>query len=279
MNKRKGGLGKGLGALLEDYKDDTSAAIREVQIELIKKSPYQPRVCINPNSIVELAQSIKENGLIEPLVVRFVHSYYELIAGHRRLEALRSCGYTKVPVYVLDISDRQAAQLTIVENIQREDLNPLDLASSLQTLIQEFSITHEECASSIGKSRVYVTNSLRLLQLDEESKRALQNNEIQEGHARLLLSIKEIEDRSRVLSYLIENRLTVKELSQYILKTCGKRKQKVVRFPHYKEQERVLHEFLHKPVKVFHNQITIRFKDEEELREIFKHFQLPYKHD
>jgi ParB family chromosome partitioning protein len=279
MNKRKGGLGKGLGALLEDYKDDTNTAIREIQIELIKKSPYQPRVSIDPDSIVELAQSIKENGLIEPLVVRFIHSYYELIAGHRRLAALRSCGYTKVPVYVLDISDRQAAQFTIVENIQREDLNPLDLASSLQTLIHKFSITHEECASSIGKSRVYVTNSLRLLQLDEESKKALQKNKIQGGHARLLLSVKEVEERQRVLSYLIAKKLTVKELSQYILKTCGKKKQKTLRFPHYKEQEKVLCEFLHKPVKVFHNQITIKFKDEKELQEIFEHFQLPYNND
>ncbi|MDD4028637.1 MAG: ParB/RepB/Spo0J family partition protein [Caldisericia bacterium] len=278
MNKRKGGLGKGLGALLEEYKDEDSS-IREVQIQLIHKSPYQPRVSIEPESIQELAKSIQENGLIEPLVVRFVDTYYELIAGHRRLEALRSLQYTKAPVYILEISDRQAAQLTIVENIQREDLNPLDLANSLQVLIQTFSMTHEECASSIGKSRVYVTNSLRLLQLDENTKNALQKGYIQEGHARLLLSVKEPDERERILAYLITQKLSVKELSGYIAKTCGKKKPKVVTYPHYKPQEKYLTDFLHKPVQVFHNQIRIKFKDEKELREIFEQLQLSYYND
>jgi ParB family chromosome partitioning protein len=278
MIKRKGGLGKGLGALLEEYKEEDSV-IREVQVHLIKKSPYQPRIHIDLNSIQELALSIQENGLIEPLVVRFVDNYYELIAGHRRLEALRSLNQTKAPVYVLDISDRQAAQLTIVENIQREDLRPLDLATSLQVLIQKFSLTHEECASSIGKSRVYVTNSLRLLQLDEDTKEALQKGLIQEGHARLLLSVKNSTQRQTILRYLIDHKLTVKELSQYIVKTCGKKKPKSVTYPHYKLQEKFLTDFLHKPVQVFHNQIRIKFKDEKGLKEIFEQLQLPYNKD
>lgn len=278
MIKRKGGLGKGLGALLEEYKEEDSV-IREVQVHLIKKSPYQPRIHIDPESIQELALSIQENGLIEPLVVRFVDNYYELIAGHRRLEALRSLNQTKAPVYVLDISDRQAAQLTIVENIQREDLRPLDLATSLQVLIQKFSLTHEECASSIGKSRVYVTNSLRLLQLDEDTKEALQKGLIQEGHARLLLSVKDSTQRQTILRYLIDHKLTVKELSKYIVKTCGKKKNKSVVYPQYTLQEKSLSAFLHKPVQVFHNQIRIKFKDEKELQEIFEQLQLPYNKD
>ena len=279
MNKRKGGLGKGLGDLLEDYKEEAEGSIREVQVQLIRKSPYQPRSAIEPESIKELTQSIQENGLIEPLVVRLVDKYYELIAGHRRLEALLSLNYSKVPVYVLEISDRQAAQLTIVENIQREDLNPIDLAHSLQFLIQEFSLTHEECSYSIGKSRVYVTNLLRLLNLDDSTKEAIQKGIIQEGHARLLLSVKDLAERQSILEHLMNHKLSVKELDSWIVKTCGKKNKNPRSFPQYREEEKFLSNFLHKPVQVFHNQIRIKFKDEKELREIFKHLQLPYNNN
>ncbi len=280
MSKRKGGLGKGLSALLDDYKDeDQNNTIQEISIHLLQKSPYQPRTDIDAKSIQELSQSIQENGLIEPLVVRQCNNRYELIAGHRRLEALKLLNKKKVPVYVLQISDKQAAQLTIIENIQREDLNAIDLATSLHNLIQKFSLTHEECSNSIGKSRVYVTNLLRLLQLDEKTQNAIRSNSIQESHGRLLLSIKDSALREKILQEIITNKWSVKQLDLYLKKIGGKKKEKHTSFPQYKNQQIHLGEFLNKPVKIFHNHIQIKFKDEKELQDIFQHLQLPYNKD
>ncbi len=213
MNK-KFGLGKGLDALIEDYA--STSPLVEVQLEQLKESPYQPRLTISKESLSELIDSIKENGIIEPLVVRKKEHYYELIAGHRRLSALQYLKKPTAPVYILDISDQKAAELTVVENIQRLDLNPVELAHSIQQMIKSFKLTHEQIAKSLGKSRVYITNTLRLLSLDENSIQALKTQHISEGHGRLLLQIPDLGNRNKALQNVITNGWSVKQLSNHV---------------------------------------------------------------
>jgi ParB family chromosome partitioning protein len=211
--------------------------------------------------------------------VRFVNGYYELIAGHRRLMAIKALNIDRAPVYILDIDDKQAAQFTIIENIQRKDLNSIDLALSLQNIIKSFSLKHEDCAISLGKSRVYVTNLLRLLNLDPVTIKAVQNNSIQESHARLLLTVKDVEKRQSILNLIITKKLSVKELDIYLRKLCGKKVKSGSSFPPYKKQQQELSSFFNKPVKVFRNTIQIKFKDVAGLKDLFQQFQLPYDDD
>lgn len=213
MNK-KFGLGKGLDALIQDY--SSNASINEISLDLIRESPYQPRFSITEDSISELIASIRENGIIEPLVVRKINDFYELIAGHRRLNALKILHKETAPVYIIDVQDQKAAELTIVENIQRLDLNPVELAKSISQMLQRFQLTHEQVSRVLGKSRVYITNTLRLLSLDNTTIKALEKQYISEGHGRLLLQISDLSIRSKLLQTITEKQWSVKQLGDYI---------------------------------------------------------------
>lgn len=196
MTQKKGGLGKGLDSLLGTIKDKDNynpaeTEISNIEINLIQKAPWQARKNFDDASLIELAQSIKNNGVIQPIVVKKLpgSQYYQLIAGERRLRAAQYIGLTSIPARIIDVSDSQAAEIALIENLQREDLNPLEEAEGYRYLSETLNLTQEEIATHIGKSRAYVANSLRLLSLPEEIKRYLITGELTEGHGKVLAGI------------------------------------------------------------------------------------------
>lgn len=273
MNK-KFGLGKGLDALIQDY--SANASINEISLDLIKESPYQPRFLITEESLSELISSIRENGIIEPLVVRKIDDHYELIAGHRRLSALKFLKKETAPVYIIDVQDQKAAELTIVENIQRVDLNPVELAKSISQMLQRFSLTHEQVSKVLGKSRVYITNILRLLSLDADTIKALETQQISEGHGRLLLQITDISQRTKLLSTILDKQWSVKQLSDYIKKLSETKEKKEISVfltkETRKQYEHTMSTFFNTPVKIKGKKIEIVFKEEKEFLGFFNTF-------
>ncbi len=193
---KKPGLGRGLDMLLSSVastqdESENDTEFKQLPIERIQKGQYQPRLNIDPNALQELAESIKAQGLVQPVIVRRLESgLYELIAGERRWRAAQIAGLHDIPAIVRDIPDQAAAAMSLIENIQREDLNALEEAIAMSRLISEFGLTHQQTAESVGRSRTAVTNLLRLLELEEETKELLDSKKIDMGHARALLALK-----------------------------------------------------------------------------------------
>lgn len=197
MAVKKRGLNRGLDALLGNVvgKGDQGEAgedhqLQTLPIEHMQRGKYQPRKDMNPEKLQELADSIKAQGIIQPVVVRMIASEkYEIIAGERRWRAAQLAGLQQLPVVIKDIDDRAAMAIALIENIQREDLNPLEEAEALRRLLEEFEMTHQQVADAVGKSRATVTNLLRLIELHPEVKKLLVNRQLEMGHARALLSL------------------------------------------------------------------------------------------
>lgn len=191
---KKSTLGTGLGELLSDIKiasvSDTKGVLKHLAVDRLVPGKYQPRRDMNQETLAELAASIRTEGIIQPLIVRPIPgSNYEIIAGERRWRAAQLAQLHEVPVVIRELQDKQAVALSLIENIQREDLNAIDTALSLKRLIDEFAMTHENAALAIGKSRVVVTNLLRLLGLSEEIKKMIQQGLLEMGHARAILAL------------------------------------------------------------------------------------------
>jgi ParB family chromosome partitioning protein len=209
-------LGKGLEALIPSaapkaVSPEVQAGVIEVPIDQIVPNPRQPRQMMDQTKLQELAYSIAEHGLIQPLIVTRVGARYQLIAGERRWRASQLTGLTTVPVIVKETSPQQMLELALVENIQRADLNPLEEAEAYAQLMQEFGLTQEAVAERVGKSRTAVANIVRLLNLPEEARVALVAGEISEGHARALLSLKKQRDQLSLLATIINRGLNVRQ--------------------------------------------------------------------
>lgn len=199
MIRKKGGLGRGLDALLGAgmaIRNDAAADIplqerlRPLPVERIVKGRYQPRQDLREDTLQELAESIRAQGLVQPVIVRPIgEGRYELIAGERRWRAAQLAGLHEVPAVIRDVPDRAASAMALIENIQREDLNPLEEATALQRLIAEFELTHQQAAEAVGRSRAMVTNLLRLLELSEEVRQWVLERKLEMGHARALLPL------------------------------------------------------------------------------------------
>jgi ParB family chromosome partitioning protein len=189
LNKR--GLGRGLDALLGDVsRNEERHQLHTLPIEYMQRGKYQPRKDINPEKLQELVDSIRAQGIIQPIVVRRIaRDKYEIVAGERRWRAAAQAGLQEVPVVIKEIDDRSAMAIALIENIQREDLNPLEEAEALRRLLDEFEMTHQHIADAIGKSRTTVTNLLRLIDLHADVKKLLINKQLEMGHARALLSL------------------------------------------------------------------------------------------
>ena len=227
MAKRS--LGRGLGAILgevaEAYeKEVPKNEIIEIPIDSIRKNPYQPRRSFDEASLHELAESIKEHGLLQPVIVIEDMDGYMLIAGERRLRASQLAGLDTIKAIVADIDRSRYREFALIENIQRENLKPLDLAYSYKELIEEYGITHEELANIVKKSRAHITNTLRLLQLSDYAKKALHEDKITAGHAKVLVGLDEKEQRLLVDS-IIGQKLSVREAEKLV----GKQKQSVTK--------------------------------------------------
>jgi len=219
MVAKKRGLGRGLDALLADVQQSETVENESLQhfpLDKIQPGKYQPRMDMSQDSLEELANSIKAQGLVQPIVVRPVDgNRYEIIAGERRWRASRMAGLETVPVIIKDVSDRSAIAMALIENIQRENLNPMEEANALFRLREEFEMTHQQAADAVGKSRAGVTNLLRLRNLNEDVKRLLENCDLEMGHARALLAL-EGELQSQTALQVVEKGLSVRETEQLV---------------------------------------------------------------
>lgn len=221
---QKTGLGKGLDALIPGGLNATPAqADSYAHISMIIPNPQQPRDAIPEDSLVELAASIREHGILQPLVVSrdAVTGMYTLIAGERRLRAAKLAGLDKVPVIIRTVSEQQRLTQALIENIQRADLSPLEAARGFRRLIDEFNLTHEALADQVGKSRVAVTNTLRLLNLPGEVQAALTNLQISEGHARALLGLPTAQAQVSTLHTILTQQLSVRQTEELVRKLTG----------------------------------------------------------
>jgi len=213
MNKR--GLGKGLKALLTDSLDEESNLI-EIRVEELSPNPYQPRRSFSEESLQELAASIKEHGIIQPLIVIQRGDRYLLVAGERRWRAAQTLGLAVIPAIVKSFSEKELMEIALIENLQREDLNPLDTAVAYQRLLGEFALTQEELAERVGKSRAAVANTLRLLNLPEEIQEHVSRGTISAGHAKALLGLKEEGERIALANKVLEEGLSVRQTEELV---------------------------------------------------------------
>jgi ParB family chromosome partitioning protein len=211
MPGERRGLGKGLEALIP-----SAAGVTEVAVESIVPNPRQPRQALDPEALQELADSISEQGLVQPLVVTEAEGGYQLLVGERRWRAAQLAGLEVVPVVVREVTPQQMVELALVENIQREDLNPLETASAYQQLVEEFGMTQQQVAEKVGKNRVTVANTLRLLKLPGQVKNSLLQGQITEGHARALLRLESAQDQLEALHAVVQGDLSVRQAEQMI---------------------------------------------------------------
>jgi ParB family chromosome partitioning protein len=223
MTVKKQALGRGLDALLPI--EHASADVMLVPVGKINRNPRQPRTSIASDELEELAASIREHGVIQPLIVSRgpITEEYTLIAGERRLEAAKLASLERVPVLVRDASDQQRLELALIENLQREDLSPLETAEAYRHLHEDFGLSHEEIAKRVGKSRVAVSNTLRLLKLPERVRQALGTGQISEGHARAILALPTVQAQLAAVDTVLKRDLSVRQTEELTRRMTGKR--------------------------------------------------------
>ncbi len=276
MTQRRG-LGKGLGALIPTA-EEPKGGVTHIAVTAISSNPLQPRTTLDPDELAELAASIDEHGLIQPLIVtQQGPESYQLIAGERRWQAARMVGLETVPAIIKEATPQQALELALVENIQRADLNPLEEASAFRHLTEEFGLTQEQVAERVGKSRVAVTNTLRLLRLPPEAKQALADRTIREGHARALLALPTPESQLAALATVRKKALSVRQTEELVRRLltapAPKRSQPSIS-PELYALEQEFRETLGTKVNLYRNRkgrgrLIVHFYSEEELQTIY----------
>lgn len=276
MAKKMSGLGKGLGALMLENSTDEMISANELEINEIIPNREQPRKTFDEAALAELAESIKQHGVLQPLLVRPLPAGgYQLVAGERRWRASRMAGLSRVPVVIKELSDTETMEIAIIENLQREDLNPIEEAEGLQALIDKCGYTQEEVAASVGKSRPAIANSLRLLRLPQEVREMTKNGEISAGHARALLAFENEAMIYEAAQNIVSKKLTVRDverLAKMKESSAPVRRRSRRRDSFYDEVELSLSEALGRKVKVFtgrgHGSLEIEFYSAEDLKEI-----------
>jgi ParB family chromosome partitioning protein len=276
MSRRRG-LGKGLEALIPVAVEEESG-LNEVAISSITPNPMQPRTNLEREALEELAASIKEHGLIQPLIVtQQGPERYQLIAGERRWQAARLAGLPTVPIIVKEATTQQLLELALVENIQRADLNPLEEALAFRQLVDEFGLTQEQVAERVGKSRVAVTNTIRLLRLAPEVKQALSDGTIREGHARALLALPTAEAQISALKTIANRALSVRQTEELVRRLTAEpapAKPPREESPETRALEEEFRDTLGTKVNLYRNRkgqgrVVIHFYSEEELQTIY----------
>ena len=283
MAFKRGGLGKGLDALFMENDAENSAGTVTLKISEIEPNRSQPRHDFNEESLRELADSIAVHGVLQPLLVRpLPEGGYQLVAGERRWRASRMAGLFEVPVIIRELSDSETMQISMIENLQRENLNPVEEALGYKTLIEEYGFTQDELSKTVGKSRPVITNALRLLKLRQEILDMLKDGEITTGHARALLSIDDSDEQLRIAQLIVKNDLTVRDIER-ISKTLNEQKKERrntethKRSTFFDEVELSLNEHLSRKVKVVNGKdsggvLQIEFYSEEDLSELAAYF-------
>ena len=283
---KKPGLGRGLDMLLSSTIKDVNSKdgeLKKLPVEKISKGEYQPRLSIDPDALQDLAESIKAQGLVQPVVVRRLDSgNYELIAGERRWRASQMAGLHTIPAIIRDIPDQAAAAMSLIENIQREDLNPLEEALAMSRLIADFGLTHQQTAESVGRSRTAVTNLLRLIDLEDKTKELLDSRQLDMGHARALLALSGKEQTDTALS-VAKRQLSVRETERLVKKLQGagsddKTKAPVKKALEVQKLEERLSEKLGAHVIIQYNtkgkgKLVVEYNNLDELDGILEHIQ------
>ena len=284
MVKKLGkGLGRGLDAIFATENVELvtdNDKIVEIALDEIKKNPYQPRTYFNEEKLNELKESIEKNGLLQPIIVKKAVKGYYIIAGERRYRAFELLGRKEIPSIVKEMTDEEMMVFAVLENLQREDLSALEESESYKNLMDKMSLTQEELAKKLGKSRPYIANSLRLLKLPTEIKNKLEQGVISTAHARTLLALKTKKAMEDVCTLVIERKMSVRELEEYVAKLL---KPKEVKKPKAKdifieEQENILKKRLGTSVTIKQGRnkkgkIEIEFKDNDEFERIISLFK------
>lgn len=279
---KKGGLGRGLDALYSE--NDSNNSVSTLNINEIEPNRDQPRKIFDDKALEELSKSIKQNGIIQPLLVRpMSDGSYQLVAGERRWRAARMAGLTEVPVTIREMTDEEASVFALIENLQREDLNPVEEAQGLKSLIETYGFTQEEAAERVGKSRVAVTNTLRLLKLPDSVLTLLGDGKLTAGHCRALISLDDEKEMLRIADSAITNDLSVRQVEKMVkyasqgekpnLKKRDKKRDKF-----YDEVEIALTNVLGRKVKIYlsgsghKGTLEVEFFGKEDLTKIAKEF-------
>jgi ParB family chromosome partitioning protein len=279
---RKNALGRGLGALIEDADSPrfTVSAINEIDLDQIELNPFQPRKNFDEESMQELAASIKEIGIIQPITVRELDgNKYQLITGERRYKAARMAGLISIPAYVRKANDQNMLEMSLVENIQRVDLDSIEIAISYQRLIEECSLTQEMVSDRVGKKRSTITNYLRLLKLPAEIQLGIRDKVISMGHARAVINIPDPDTQLKIYHDILKNDLSVRKVEEMVRKISSTSeippvpKQVEVTYKEYELLRTHLSEFFQTDVELKRNnkgngRIVIPFKSDEDLERI-----------
>lgn len=298
MAAKKRGLGKGLEALLgssvrhSDSQDDTApkgiditanGELRNLPVDVIQRGKYQPRVDMHPDSLEELADSIRSQGVVQPIVVRPIGEpgRYEIIAGERRWRASQLAGLHEIPAVIRDVPDQAAIAMALIENIQREELNPMEEANALQRLLDEFGMTHQQAADAVGRSRAAVSNLLRLRLLNPDVKKMLENGDLEMGHARAMLAL-EGELQSQAARQVAGKGLSVRETERLVKRMLSEKESKPATAqkadPDVRRLEQNLSERLGARVKLQYNskgkgKLVIEYNNLDELDGIIEHIK------
>lgn len=279
----KGGRGKGLGRGLEGLLtvdvNDPSAEIREIALRDIVRNEEQPRKVFDDDSLQELAESIKEHGVLQPVLLRPFGQQFQLVAGERRWRASQLLGLDKIPALVREVSDREMAELSLIENLQRDDLNSVEEAMAYRRMLDDFGYTQETLAERLGKSRTYVSNTLRLLLLPKQVLDKLADKQISASHARALLSIKDSTDQLRTAEAIAKDKIPVREVELLLKKkreTRGRarRTKPELQSPELREMEEELQNRLGTKVRIWgkgvSGSIRIEYYSEEDLERLLE---------
>jgi ParB family chromosome partitioning protein len=280
---RPGGLGKGLGALIPTGAVQVGASLQEIPTASISANPQQPRQHFDEESLAALAESIREVGVLQPVLVREQGDGFELIAGERRWRAARRVGLQTIPAIIRHADDAAMLQQSIVENVQREELNPLEEAAAYQQLIEDFSLTHDEVANRVGKSRATVTNMLRLLQLPPAIQRYVKDGSLRMGHARALLGTPDRAFQEQLARRAVTDDLSVREVEDAIRartdvpapsRAAGDARAPKLRPPGLLELEELLGDYLETRVSITmgprHGRVQVDFATLEDLERIYR---------
>lgn len=284
MAKKLGkGLGRGLDAIFATENVELTTdndKIVEIPLEEIKKNPYQPRTYFNEEKLNELKESIEKNGLLQPIIVKKAVKGYYIIAGERRYRAFELLGKKEIPAIIKEMTDKEMMIFAVLENLQREDLSALEESESYKNLMDKMSLTQEELAKKLGKSRPYIANSLRLLKLPTEIKNKLEQGLISTAHARTLLSLKTKKAMEEVCTLVIDRKMSVRELEEYVAKLLKPKevKKSKAKDIFIEEQENNLKKLLGTSVTIKQSRnkkgkIEIEFKDNDEFERIISLFK------
>lgn len=254
------GLGKGLGNLIRESEEDENVVVKEVVKEVVVKEPgemkvrlsqiepnrEQPRKVFDEDALIELSESIKQYGVLQPLLVQKKDKYYEIIAGERRWRAAKKAGLKEVPVVVKDYSPQEIMEIALIENIQREDLNPIEEAQAYQRLIKDYRLKQDEVAEKVSKSRAAITNSLRLLKLDERVQEMVMEGKLSNGHARAIIGIEDGDQQYQVAQKIFDEQMSVRE-TEKLMKNLNR--------PEKPEKQKPQNDFVYRDIEEKMNKI------------------------